>query len=250
MFECRLARVAWTWTGRWRRRRAARRGTPHGPGGAGRHPAGRSAALAEVKVRGSSGAAWLPHGCGVAAAAAELLRGGGGVAARAGRRPGPRPVAVHRGAAATETAGARGRGRCRGRVGAEHVRLIRQTMRRIPDTVDQPTRDQAEHDLVEHARALDPDQLKHACARLLMCLDPDGSLGSTDEERQRQRARSASAGRIGTACTRSPASSTPKPARCSGRRSNRSPRPSTPRRNATCGRCRSGCTTPSATPPN
>ena len=75
-----------------------------------------------------------------------------------------------------------------GDVGEEQVRLIRQTMRRIPDTVDQPTRNQAEHDLVEHARTLDPEQLKHACARLLMCLDPDGSLGSTDDERRRRRA--------------------------------------------------------------
>ena len=40
---------------------------------------------------------------------------------------------------------------------------------------------------MEHARTLDPDQLRHACARLLMCLDPDGSLGSTDDERRRQR---------------------------------------------------------------
>ncbi|HEY9379576.1 MAG TPA: DUF222 domain-containing protein, partial [Jiangellaceae bacterium] len=74
-----------------------------------------------------------------------------------------------------------------GEVSADHVRLIRHTMRRIPDTVDQPTRDKAERDLVEHARTLDPEQLKHACARLLMCLDPDGDLGSTDEERQRSR---------------------------------------------------------------
>ena len=61
-------------------------------------------------------------------------------------------------------------------------------MRRIPDTVDQPTRDKAEHDLVAHARTLDPEQLKHVCARMLMCLDPDGSLGSTEDERRRQRA--------------------------------------------------------------
>ena len=59
-----------------------------------------------------------------------------------------------------------------GEVSAEQVRLIRQTMRRIPNTVDQPTREKAERDLVEHARTLDPDQLRHACARLLMCLDP------------------------------------------------------------------------------
>ena len=75
-----------------------------------------------------------------------------------------------------------------GDVSAEHVRLIRHTLRRIPNTVDQPTRDQAEHDLVDYARELDPEQLRHACARMLMCLDPDGSLGSTEDERRRGRA--------------------------------------------------------------
>ena len=75
-----------------------------------------------------------------------------------------------------------------GDIGPEHVRLIRHTMRRIPSTVDQPTRDAAEEELVGHARELDPDGLKHACAKLLQCVDPDGSLGSADEERQRSRA--------------------------------------------------------------
>ncbi len=73
-----------------------------------------------------------------------------------------------------------------GAVSAEQVRLIRATMRRIPAAVEQPVR-AAEQALVEHARALDPDQLRRACARLLQCVDPDGSLGSTDQERQAQR---------------------------------------------------------------
>ena len=74
-----------------------------------------------------------------------------------------------------------------GALGPEQVRLIRSTMRRIPKDVDAPTRVAAEAKLVEVARVLDPDRLKRACARLLCCLDPDGSLGSTDEERQAQR---------------------------------------------------------------
>ena len=67
-----------------------------------------------------------------------------------------------------------------GEVSAEQVRLI-------PAGVDAATRAAAEQALVEHARALDPDQLRRACARLLSCVDPDGSLGSTDQERQTQR---------------------------------------------------------------
>ena len=150
-------------------------------------PAGRSAVLSEVKTRGLA----EQHGCRTAAAFLRQLLNCS--AAEAGSRlaladdlvPGrslstgellpPKLPALAAAVAA-------------GDIGAEHVRLIRHTMRRIPNTVDQPTRDKAEHDLVEHARTLDPDQLRHACARLLMCLDPDGSLGSTDDERQRSRA--------------------------------------------------------------
>ncbi len=74
-----------------------------------------------------------------------------------------------------------------GEVSAEQVRLIRHTLRRIPAGVDAATRAAAEQALVDSARALDPDQLRRACARLLSCVDPDGSLGSTDQERQAQR---------------------------------------------------------------
>jgi Domain of unknown function (DUF222) len=150
-------------------------------------PARRCAALTEVKTRGLA----EQHGCRTAAAFLRQLLNCS--AAEAGSRlaladdlmPGrsmssgellpPKLPALAAAVAA-------------GEVSAEHVRLIRHTMRRIPNTVDQPTRDAAERDLVEHARTLDPDQLRHACARLLMCLDPDGSLGSTDGERRRQRA--------------------------------------------------------------
>ena len=150
-------------------------------------PARRSPALSEVKARG------LPeeHGCRTAAAFLRQLLNCS--AAEAGARlslaedlvPGrslstgellpPKLPALAAAVAA-------------GDIGPEHVRLIRHTMRGIPSTVDQPTRDAAEEELVGHARALDPDGLKHACAKLLQCVDPDGSLGSADEERQRSRA--------------------------------------------------------------
>jgi Domain of unknown function (DUF222) len=150
-------------------------------------PARRSPALSEVKTRG------LPeqHGCRTAAAFVRQLLNCS--AAEAGARlslaedlvPGrslstgellpPKLPALAAAVAA-------------GDIGPEHVRLIRLTLRRIPSTVDQPTRDAAEEELVGHARELDPDGLKHACAKLLQCVDPDGSLGSTDEDRQRSRA--------------------------------------------------------------
>ncbi|HEY9351508.1 MAG TPA: DUF222 domain-containing protein, partial [Acidothermales bacterium] len=150
-------------------------------------PARRSPALSEVKTRG------LPeqHGCRTAAAFVRQLLNCS--AAEAGARlslaedlvPGrslstgellpPKLPALAAAVAA-------------GDIGPEHVRLIRLTLRRIPSTVDQPTRDAAEEELVGHARELDPDGLKHACAKLLQCVDPDGALGSTDEERRRQRA--------------------------------------------------------------
>ena len=150
-------------------------------------PAGRSAVLSEVKTRGLA----EQHGCRTAAAFLRQLLNCS--AAEAGSRlaladdlvPGR---SLSTGEQLPPKLPALAAAVADGAVGAEHVRLIRHTMRRIPNTVDQSTRDQAEHDLVEHARTLDPDQFKHACARLLMCLDPDGSLGSTDDERQRSRA--------------------------------------------------------------
>jgi Domain of unknown function (DUF222) len=74
-----------------------------------------------------------------------------------------------------------------GEVSPDQVRLIRHALRRIPAGVDEPTRVAAEETLVARARVLDPVQLSRACARLLQCVDPDGSLGSTPEERRARR---------------------------------------------------------------
>ncbi len=125
-------------------------------------PARRGGALSEVKTRG------LPeqHGCRTAAAFLRQLLNCS--AAEAGSRlaladdlvPGR---SMTSGELLPPKLPALAAAVADGDLGAEQVRLIRQTMRRIPNTVDQPTRDKAEHDLVAHARDLDPDQLKHAC---------------------------------------------------------------------------------------
>ncbi len=149
-------------------------------------PARRGGALSEVKTRGLA----EQHGCRTAAAFLRQLLNCS--AAEAGSRlaladdlvPGR---SMTSGELLPPKLPALAAAVADGDLGAEQVRLIRHTMRRIPNTVDQPTRDKAEHDLVAHARTLDPEQLKQVCARMLMCLDPDGSLGSTDDERRRRR---------------------------------------------------------------
>ena len=73
-----------------------------------------------------------------------------------------------------------------GAINAEHVRIIRATLDKLPGWVDVTTREQAETTLVRAAVGLDPDALRKAAERLLALIDQDGPIPD-DAERARKR---------------------------------------------------------------
>ena len=73
-----------------------------------------------------------------------------------------------------------------GRIGPEHVKLIRQFFDALPEAVDHTTREQAETTLVRIAAEQRPEGLKVAADRLLALLHPDGDLPN-DSDRARKR---------------------------------------------------------------
>lgn len=72
-----------------------------------------------------------------------------------------------------------------GRLGDEHVAVIRRFFRRLPVGVDPLTRQAAEADVAHKATQFRPDELSKYAEVLLDCLNPDGSF--TDEDRARCR---------------------------------------------------------------
>ncbi len=73
----------------------------------------------------------------------------------------------------------------RGQIGAEHVKIIRQFFKELPDFVDHDTRETAEADLARAACGLGPEELRQVADRLALLLDQDGDL--SDEDRARRR---------------------------------------------------------------
>ena len=76
-----------------------------------------------------------------------------------------------------------------GVISARHAAIITATVDRLPDRVVDEHPDlaaQVEPTLLEHARALDPEQLAVLARRVAACLDPDGTLAS-DHDRERHR---------------------------------------------------------------
>jgi Domain of unknown function (DUF222)/HNH endonuclease len=73
-----------------------------------------------------------------------------------------------------------------GRIGEEHVRVIRSFWAKIPAWVDLPTREYAEADVTRKARRHRPDELIELAKKVMDCLNPDGNF--TDEDRARRRA--------------------------------------------------------------
>ncbi|MEZ0340039.1 HNH endonuclease signature motif containing protein [Mycobacterium sp. pV006] len=73
----------------------------------------------------------------------------------------------------------------RGRIGAEHIKVIRQFFATLPDAVDAETRVEAERTLARIAERQGPDGLRKAANRLLAYLHPDGDF--SDAERARKR---------------------------------------------------------------
>jgi Domain of unknown function (DUF222) len=72
-----------------------------------------------------------------------------------------------------------------GVIGAEHVAVIRKFFDHLPSGVDVETRQAAEADLAAFAGGLTPEQLHQASDRMMMLLDPDGSLSEGDRHRKR-----------------------------------------------------------------
>ena len=72
-----------------------------------------------------------------------------------------------------------------GRLGIEHVAVIRRFYHRLPGWIDVDTRAHAEADLARLATQYRPDQLAGLADRLTDCLNPDGSF--TDDDRAHRR---------------------------------------------------------------
>ena len=72
-----------------------------------------------------------------------------------------------------------------GRIGAEHVAVIRDFVHRLPTGVDPVLRDDAERDLARYACGLRPDQLRILARHLELLINPDGVLEEGDRQRRR-----------------------------------------------------------------
>ncbi len=72
-----------------------------------------------------------------------------------------------------------------GRIGADHVRVIRTFVHRLPSCVDIETREKAEAHLARLATRFRPEQVARLADRLSDCLNPDGEF--SDEDRARRR---------------------------------------------------------------
>ncbi len=66
-----------------------------------------------------------------------------------------------------------------GCVGAEHVKIIVDTMAKVPPKAPAAARDRCEQTLVDTAVDCDPNYLGHAAQRILDTVDPDGELDDT-----------------------------------------------------------------------
>ncbi|GAC57819.1 hypothetical protein GOHSU_25_00540 [Gordonia hirsuta DSM 44140 = NBRC 16056] len=73
-----------------------------------------------------------------------------------------------------------------GDIGAPHALIIAETLKKIPDALGATVKSDAEAQLAELARTLNPKDLGIVATRLLAHLDPDGSFTDTSD-RQRQR---------------------------------------------------------------
>jgi hypothetical protein len=76
-------------------------------------------------------------------------------------------------------------GQAAGRIGAEHIAIIRNFFKHLPVWVDQPTRDLAETQLADVAGTLGPEDLRKAADLIAALVNPDGEF--SDAERARKR---------------------------------------------------------------
>ncbi len=76
-------------------------------------------------------------------------------------------------------------GQRQGKLGTEHVAVIRNFSHRLPAWVDQPTRERAEADLAAWGHDIRPETLTKLATTLADAINPDGNY--TDEDRARRR---------------------------------------------------------------
>ncbi|OBA79509.1 hypothetical protein A9W99_20820 [Mycobacterium sp. 1164966.3] len=72
-----------------------------------------------------------------------------------------------------------------GRIGAEHVKIIRGFLHRLPSFVDQPTREHVHADLADKATQFGPEDLAQLAAHAMDCIHPDGDYTDADRARRR-----------------------------------------------------------------
>ena len=72
-----------------------------------------------------------------------------------------------------------------GLLGPEHLRVVEKFFKRLPDSVDYQTREQAEADLARIGSELGPVQFRKAADRLLALVHPDGDFSDVDRARRR-----------------------------------------------------------------
>ncbi|OHU24504.1 hypothetical protein BKG77_13550 [Mycobacteroides chelonae] len=81
-----------------------------------------------------------------------------------------------------------------GRIGDEHVRIIRKFFDVLPDAIDADTRESAEQRLASMGTEFGPEQLRAGADRIAALINPDGRFSDVD----RARMRGISIGRQGT----------------------------------------------------
>jgi hypothetical protein len=72
-----------------------------------------------------------------------------------------------------------------GKLGGEHVRIIRSFWHHLPDKIDVDTRTDAEAKLAELGTQFRPDQLAKLAAKLYDCLNQDGLFSDVDRAKKR-----------------------------------------------------------------
>ncbi|CAN5343052.1 HNH endonuclease signature motif containing protein [soil metagenome] len=72
-----------------------------------------------------------------------------------------------------------------GRIGTDHINVIREFLHRLPNRVDPTVREDAERDLGRYACGLRPDQLRVLARHLELLINPDGILEEADRQRRR-----------------------------------------------------------------
>jgi hypothetical protein len=72
-----------------------------------------------------------------------------------------------------------------GRIGVEHVKIIRGFLHRLPGFVDLATREHVHADLADKAAQFGPDELAQLATHAMDCIHPDGDYTDADRARRR-----------------------------------------------------------------